>query len=121
MLRIVVILLMSGMMLSGPLFSQELTARISVNAVQVSSQTDKKIFQTLQAGVTNFLNTRKWTNETFKVNEKIVCNFLINVTEAMGGNVYKATLTATGGIKIKGNIIGSQLYSGYFAVIFNRL
>jgi hypothetical protein len=93
MLRLVVILLMSGIVFSGPLFSQELTARISVNATQVSSQTDKKIFQTLQAGVTNFLNTRKWTNETFKVNEKIVCNFLINVTEAVGNNVYKATLT----------------------------
>jgi len=93
MLRLVVILLMSGFVFSGPLYSQELTARISVNASQVSSQTDKKIFQTLQSGVTNFLNTRKWTNETFKTNEKIVCNFLINVTEAMGGNVYKATIT----------------------------
>ncbi|HTE28245.1 type IX secretion component PorD family protein, partial [Flavitalea sp.] len=72
MLRLVVILLMSGFVFSGPLYSQELTARISVNASQVSSQTDKKIFQTLQSGVTNFLNTRKWTNETFKTNEKIV-------------------------------------------------
>ena len=37
------------------------------------------------------------------------------------GNVYKAQITATGGIKVKGNIIGSNLYSGYFGVIFNRL
>ncbi|RYY13887.1 MAG: DUF4835 family protein [Chitinophagaceae bacterium] len=93
MRRLVVILLMSGIVLSGQLFSQELTARISVNATQVSSQTDKKIFQTLQTGVTNFLNTRKWTSETFKTNEKILCNFLITINEAVGGNVYKATLT----------------------------
>jgi len=73
--------------------AQELTARISVNASRVSSQTDKKIFQTLQSGLTNFLNTRKWTNETFKTNEKIVCNFLINITEGLPGNIYKATLT----------------------------
>jgi len=78
---------------STVIFAQELNARISVNASRVSSQTDKKIFQTLQTGLTNFLNTRKWTNETFKTNEKIVCNFLINITTASPGNIYQATLT----------------------------
>lgn len=37
------------------------------------------------------------------------------------GSVYRATITATGGIQVKGNIVGSNLYSGYFGVIFNRL
>jgi uncharacterized protein (DUF342 family) len=37
------------------------------------------------------------------------------------GNVFKATVTATGSIKIRGNMMGSNLYSGYFGVIFNRL
>ena len=40
-------------------FSQELLVRISVNASQVSSQVDKKVFQTLQTALTNFLNNRK--------------------------------------------------------------
>lgn len=71
---------------------QELQARISLNASRVSSQTDRKVFQTLQTGLTNFLNNRKWTNETFQTNEKIVCNFLINIAEALPGNVYRATL-----------------------------
>ncbi|MDF2961008.1 MAG: hypothetical protein K0S39_2743 [Paenibacillus sp.] len=39
----------------------------------------------------------------------------------ISGNVYKATVTATGSITIRGNILGSNLYSGYFGVIFNRL
>lgn len=48
------------------------------------------------------------------------------ILESMGniyvsGNVYNATLTATGSIYVKGNIVGSQLYSGYFGVMFNRL
>jgi uncharacterized protein (DUF342 family) len=37
------------------------------------------------------------------------------------GNVFKATITSTGSIKVRGNILGSNLYSGYFGVIFNRL
>jgi hypothetical protein len=53
------------------------------------------------------------------VNENMTLESLGNIY--IMGNVYKATITATGGIKIKGNIIGSYLYSGYFGVIFNRL
>jgi hypothetical protein len=93
MRRLVVILMMPVLLFSSSLFSQELTARVTVNASQVSSQTDKKIFQTLQAGLSTFLNNRKWSNETFKTNEKIVCNFLVIINEALGNNVYKASLT----------------------------
>lgn len=73
-------------------FSQELLVRLSVNASQVSSQVDKKVFQTLQTALTNFLNNRKWTTETFQPNEKIVCNFLINIRQGLPDNTYKATL-----------------------------
>ena len=37
------------------------------------------------------------------------------------GSVYNATITATGSIYIRGNVLGSKLYSGYFGVMFNRL
>ena len=73
-------------------FSQELLVRLSVNASQVSSQVDKKVFQTLQTALTNFLNNRKWTTETFQPSEKIVCNFLINIRQGLPDNTYKATL-----------------------------
>jgi hypothetical protein len=71
---------------------QELKARVSINAQVVSSQTDKKVFQTLQTALTNLLNNRKWTNETFTVNEKIVCNFQINIKEPLPGNIYRAEM-----------------------------
>lgn len=73
--------------------AQELNARVSINASRISSQTDKKIFSTLQNTITTFLNTRKWTNETFQANEKINCNFLLDIGEAQPGNIYKAVIT----------------------------
>ena len=73
--------------------AQELQARISINASRISSQTDKKVFQTLQNSLNTFLNNRKWTNETFQTNEKIVCHFLINISEAVSTNVYRAAIT----------------------------
>ncbi len=39
----------------------------------------------------------------------------------VSGSVYKSTITATGSIVVKNNVIGGQLNSGYYGVIFNRL
>jgi hypothetical protein len=38
------------------------------------------------------LNNRKWTADQFQPHEKIKCNFLLNIDEDKGDNVYKATL-----------------------------
>ncbi|AXY75832.1 DUF4835 family protein [Paraflavitalea soli] len=85
------VLLISGLQFTAA--AQELQARISINASQVSSQTDKKIFSTLQNSLNTFLNNRKWTNETFQTNEKVVCHFLIVIRAALPGNVYQASIT----------------------------
>lgn len=73
-------------------YAQELQARITLNSSRISSQVDKKVFQTLEAALNNFLNSRKWTKETFQPNEKIACNFLLNILEAEN-NMFKASLT----------------------------
>lgn len=48
------------------------------------------------------------------------------IVESLGnvyvyGGVFNATITATGSIFVRGNVVGSKLYSGYFGVMFNRL
>lgn len=73
--------------------SQELRARITVNASQIGTKINKSVFQTLQTALNNFLNNRKWTNETFQPNEKIACNFLLTINEVQESNIFKATLT----------------------------
>jgi hypothetical protein len=73
--------------------AQEIQARITVMANRVSTQVDKKIFQTLQTSLVNFVNNRRWTNDAFQPNEKIQCNFLLNIENDLGGNIYKGKLT----------------------------
>jgi hypothetical protein len=73
--------------------SQELQARISVLSSKINSQVDKKVFQTLQSSLNNFINNRKWTADNFLTSERINCSFLINLDEVVGNNVYAATLT----------------------------
>lgn len=73
--------------------AQELRAKVTVISNRVSSQTDRKIFQTLQTALNNFLNNRKWTSDAFQQHERIECNFLINIDQALDNNAFKASLT----------------------------
>ena len=78
---------------AGQLSAQELQAKFSVLANKVNAKVDKKIFQTLQTGLSNFLNNRKWSNNTYQVNERVKCNFLLSIDQELGDNIYKASLT----------------------------
>jgi hypothetical protein len=73
--------------------SQELQARISVVASKISTQVDKKTFQTLQSALNNFINNRKWTSDNFQTAERINCSFLVNIDKELGDNAYSGTLT----------------------------
>jgi len=76
-----------------PATAQELQAKLSILTNQISSETDKKIFQSLEPALNNFLNSRKWTSDVYQPNEKIRCNFLLNLVSVEADNVYKGTLT----------------------------
>jgi len=73
--------------------AQEFQASVSVIANRVSSTVDHKMFQTLQTALSNFINTRKWSNETFQINERIVCNFSLNISQSLDNNEFQASLT----------------------------
>ena len=72
--------------------AQELRANITILSNRISSAVDKRIFQTLQQALNDFLNNHKWTNEVFQPQEKIVCNFLLNLSQG-SDNVYQGSLT----------------------------
>src|SRR6186713_2713189 len=75
--------------------TQELQARLTmnVNKDKVPTTIDRKIFQTLQAGLTNFINNRKWTTDVFQPAERIQCHFLLSINGVVGKDEYLATLT----------------------------
>lgn len=73
--------------------AQELNARVTVVSTRVGNSVPKNTFVALQTALNNFLNNRKWTNDTYAPSEKIDCNFLLNLEQGGETNVYKATLT----------------------------
>lgn len=85
-------LLMVAFAISTVSFSQEFQAKVTVNASRINTSVDKKIFTTLQNQLTNFINNRKWTSETYKSTEKIDVNFVLNIESIVETNIYKAQL-----------------------------
>lgn len=73
--------------------AQELKANITVLSNQVSNNVNQNVFRTLQTALNNFLNTRKWTSDNFAPNERIDCNFLLQLQSTSDLNVYNASLT----------------------------
>jgi hypothetical protein len=73
--------------------AQEIQARLTIMSNRVSTQVDKKIFTTLQTSLINFINNRRWTSDVIQPNEKIQCNFLLNIENDLGNNVFKGKLT----------------------------
>lgn len=69
--------------------SQEFICQVSVNSPQIEG-TEKKVFQTLQTELYDFINNRKWTNYIFKTEERIECSIMITVTERISSDQFKA-------------------------------
>jgi len=93
----------------GHLQAQELQAKVTVLTQSLPNSINKQRFNTLQSQLTNLLNNRKWTGDTYTAQEKIECNFLLNITEASGDDNFKASLTVQSGRPIYNSAYKSPL------------
>jgi hypothetical protein len=79
--------------LSAAAKAQELNAKVTVVANRIGNTVNRSTFLTLQTALNNFLNNRKWSADSYDPNEKIDCNFLLNLDQTSEQNVYAASLT----------------------------
>ena len=73
------------------LVAQELKCNIQINSQQIQG-TNKKVYQTLQTALYEFMNNRAWTSQTYSVNERIECNILISVTEQISADEFTGSI-----------------------------
>lgn len=71
--------------------AQELNCRVIVNDQQIQT-TERAIFREMETDFAQFLNTTKWTNDTFDEEEVINCNLVITMSEMPSVGVFKATV-----------------------------
>lgn len=58
--------------------AQELNCKVEIDYSQVAG-TNTAVFSTLQDALSEYINTRKWTNAQFSTNEKIECKLFLTV------------------------------------------
>ena len=90
--------------------AQELKCSVTVNATQIQTS-DRGIFKELKNAVEQFMNTRKWTGDTYKAHEKINCNFLITISKMPSIGTFVASVQVQS---------ARQIYnSNYSSLLFN--
>ena len=86
-------LLVILMLFAGSLTAQEFQSNVTVVSNRVGNNVNQNVFRTLQTALNNLMNNRKWTSDNFLPNERIQCNFLLNLAPTSDLNVYTASLT----------------------------
>jgi len=77
--------------LVNSIVAQELNCVVSVNARQLEGS-ERTMFENMQKAIFQLVNGTKWTNDEFKVEERIDCSILINLEERTGANEYRGNI-----------------------------
>ncbi|RIV21682.1 DUF4835 family protein [Fibrisoma montanum] len=79
--------------LSGLAQAQELNCQVTINSDQLIAQqkTDFSYVNQLKTVISEFMNTRRWTNDQFTPTERINCSMNINLVKSLTQGVFEAT------------------------------
>lgn len=71
--------------------AQELRCNISISAQKIQGA-NRTMFETMQTDLYEFMNNRKWTDHQYAMDERIECNFFINLDEQISSDEFKGTI-----------------------------
>ncbi len=79
-------------LISTAVVAQELNAVVTINVGPKVQTTDRSVFTDMKNAFQQFLNTRKWTNDTYLPHEKINCSILININDMPAIGIFSASV-----------------------------
>jgi hypothetical protein len=83
-----------GLCLAAALNAQELNATVNVLIPQ-QVISPPEFFNTMKSTITEFLNGRKWSKDTWQNNERIQCTFQITIEQQVDNRSFKGSLQVT--------------------------
>ncbi|QEM12772.1 DUF4835 family protein [Mucilaginibacter rubeus] len=87
---------------------QDLNARVQVLSPKIQVA-NKRVFQTLETAMKDFLNGRKWSADPILPQERIDCNFVLNVTNWDGSSNFTGELQVQSSRPVYGSSYTSTL------------
>lgn len=97
-------------LLTLPAAAQELNCNVQVLSPQIQGTAEKRIFETLQTAVFEFMNNNKWTKDTYSNDERIECTIVITIAEKISTDEYKGTIQ----VQARRPVYKSSYYSTLF-------
>ncbi|MEI6173415.1 MAG: DUF4835 family protein [Bacteroidota bacterium] len=92
--------------------AQELNCVVNVATPKVEG-TDKRVFESMQSAIYEFVNNRKWTNYNVGPEERIECTFLLTINDRLSSDEFRGTLNVV--------VRRPVLNSAYNSVLFNYI
>jgi len=86
--------LLIGMYVAVAVNAQELNATVNVLIPQ-QVISPPEFFNTMKSTITEFLNGRKWSKDTWQNNERIQCTFQITIEQQVDNRSFKGSLQVT--------------------------
>ncbi|MFT4642766.1 MAG: hypothetical protein ACI89R_000607, partial [Candidatus Azotimanducaceae bacterium] len=75
------------LLFSLQLTAQEINATVTINSDNVSGS-NKQVYQTLERSLTEYINQKKWTENNFKIQERIQCAFTLTILDQPSSNEF---------------------------------
>ena len=105
------IVLLCALLMTGTAYAQEIKCHVQMKTDQLEG-TNKDIYNELSNDLTEFVNSRKWTDATFTEEERIELTFVFTLNSASGES-YSGTLQVIANRPV--------FNSGYSTTLFNYM
>ncbi|MAW21722.1 MAG: DUF4835 domain-containing protein [Flavobacteriales bacterium] len=90
--------------------AQELLCTVRVNSSQVQTS-DRKVFQTMQTEIYEFINNRKWTSTNIQSEERIECTIMINISRKVSNDEFEGSIQIQSTRPVYGTSYKSTLFN----------
>lgn len=82
------------LILSAVARGQELNCKVTINADQIQTS-DRNVFKDMERSIALFMNSRKWSTDTYKNHERINCAIFLNISRmpSIGSFIASAQIT----------------------------
>src|SRR5690606_36118664 len=96
---------------SGRLSAQELQCNVVVNLGPKVQLPDRTIINDMQNAIFQFMNTRQWTSDVFRTEERINCNLYLTITELPAIGVFSASVQVQSSRPVFGTGYSTPVFS----------
>lgn len=127
--KVQLLLLLMTATCSLQVVAQEINAKVEIDHRSIQG-TNVSVFETLESSLNDFVNNKRWTNESYEPNERIECNFFLNII-SVTGTTFTGSLTVTARRPIYNSSINTTLvnlvdndfsftYNEFDQLVFNK-